>query len=353
MNSYERVMAASRRQPTDCVPVAPYMGNHGAIIGGARIAEYCTNGQVMAQAQLKAWEIYGQDMLVPQSDNYYIAQAFGVKLRFPENSTPTVLAPAVQELDDIYRLKVPDPQTDGRMPVYLEAANRIKREVGNQAAVRSPGTGSLSLAGHILGTEEFLTQLAIASGDPDGDEARAMRHLMELTSDALIAFLKAIILAGADVAIMGDSLASIDMISPAMYREWALPYEKKVFKALRSFDAGKPFATLLHICGNMTPVLSDMADSGADLVEIDHKVSLRTAKQLIGDRVCLIGNLDPSAVLLYGSPDQVAEAAQKCIDDAGQGGGFILGSGCELAYGTPQENVKAMIRIARSHQYQV
>jgi len=63
--------------------------------------------------------------------------------------------------------------------------------------------------------------------------------------------------------------------------------------------------------------------------------------------------LDPSAVLLYGSPDQVAEAAQKCIDDAGQGGGFILGSGCELAYRTPQENVSAMIRVARNHRYQV
>ncbi len=94
-----------------------------------------------------------------------------------------------------------------------------------------------------------------------------------------------------------------------------------------------------------------MADSGADLVEIDHKVSLKTAKQLIGDRVCLIGILDPSAVLLYGTPERVAEASQQCIDDAGRGGAFILGSGCEVAYYTPQENMKAMIATARRNRY--
>lgn len=351
MTSYERIMAAARHQKTDCVPVAPYMGNHGAIVGGANVSEYCRNGKIMARAQLKAWEIYGQDMIVPQSDNYYIAEGFGVKTRFPDNSTPIVIEPLVKDLSDVYRLKVPDPYKDGRMPVYLEAARLIKSTVGKRAAVRSPGTGSFSLAGHLMGTEEFLMQLAIASSDPDGEEAKAMRHLMELTSDALIAFLKAIIKEGADVAIMGDSLASIDMISPAMYREWAWPYEKKVFSDLKAFKPGKDFATLLHICGDMTPVLTDMADSGADLIEIDYKVSLKTAKERIGDRVCLIGNLDPSSVLLAGTPELVASEAQQCIEDAGQGGGFILGSGCELAYYTPQGNVKAMIATARRNKY--
>lgn len=351
LTSYERIMAAAKGRLPDCVPVAPYMGNHGAKVGGAKISEYCKNGKVMAQAQLKAWEIYGQDMLVPQSDNYYIAEGFGVKTRFPLDSTPVVVASAVRNLDDIYRLKVPDPARDGRMPVYLEAIGRIKDQVGSEAAIRSPGTGPFSLAGHLMGTEEFLMCLAVASNDPDSEEAAAMKHLMELTSDALIAFLSAAVKAGADVVVNGDSLASNDMISPKMYREWAWPYERKVFHALRTLDAGKPFASLLHICGDMTHVLSDMADTGADLIEIDYKVSLKTAKALVGDRVCLIGNLDPSSVLLYGTPERVAKEAQQCIDAAGEGGRFILGSGCELALFTPQENVKAMIATARKNRY--
>lgn len=351
MTSYERVMAAAKCKMTDCVPVAPYMGNHGAKVGGAKISEYCTNGKIMAQAQLKAWEIYGQDMLVPQSDNYYIAEGFGIKVQIPDDNTPSVTEIVVKKLDDVYKLKVPDPYKDGRMPVYLEAVSLIKNKVGNQAAVRCPGTGSFSLAGHLMGTEEFLMQLAFASSDPEGEEAKAMRYLMEVTSDALIAFAKAIIKEGGDIAMMGDSLASIDMISPAMYREWAWPYEKKVFSALKEYNPGKEFATLLHICGNMTPVLSDMADTGADIIELDYKVSLQKAKELIGSKVCLMGNLDPSSILLNGTPELVAEKSQKCIDDAGKGGGFILGSGCELAFYTPQENVKAMIATARRNTY--
>lgn len=351
MNAYERVMAAAKGRLPDCVPAGPYMGNHGAKVGGANISEYCRDGRIMAEAQLRAWEVYGQDMLVPQSDNYYIAQGFGVKLRFPDDSTPVVVAPAVHSLEEVYRLKVPDPTTDGRMPVYLEAIRRIRERVGYDAAIRSAGTGPFSLAGHIMGTEEFLMNLQLATQDPDGEEAQAMRHLMGLTSDALIAFLKAIISAGGDVVTNGDSLASIDMISPKMYREWAWPYERKVFHALKAYDAGREFASLLHICGNMTPVLEDMASTGADLVEIDYKVSLRTAKEKVGGQVCLIGNLDPSSILLYGTPEKVAEESQKCIDAAGQGGRFILGSGCEVAPFTPQENLKAMIATAHRNRY--
>ena len=351
MNSYERVFAAIRHTAPDCVPVAPYMGNHGAKVSGALISKYCTDGRTMADAQLAAWEIYGQDVLVAQSDNYYIAEGFGVKVQIPEDHTPFVVERPVKELSDIRELKVPDPYRDGRMPVYLEAIKYMKGKVGNQAVVRGPGTGPFSLAGHLMGVEEFLIQLVTAENEPDGEEAEALRYLMDLTSDALIAFVTAAIKEGADIVTIGDSLASIDMVSPDMYRVWAWPYEKKVFAALKQYDPGRDFAALLHICGNMTPVLPEMADTGADIIELDHKVDLKTAKEQVGRRVCLMGNLDPSSVLFSGTPELVAAKSQKCIEDAGSEGGFILGSGCELAYFTPKENVRAMISTARSNIY--
>ena len=74
--------------------------------------------------------------------------------------------------------------------------------------------------------------------------------------------------------------------------------------------------TLLHICGDTTPILSGMADTGAMIVEIDSKVSMAHAKKTIGDRVCLIGNLEPSAVLLQGSRSLVEERSRAVIADA-------------------------------------
>ena len=156
MTSRERVLCAARRQPVDRIPVAPYMGNHGARVAGVRIGDYCRSGRLMAEAQHRAWQIYGQDVLVAQSDGYYISEGFGVEVEHYADATPTLKTPAVQELGDVFSLRVPDPRNDGRMPVYLEAISRLSGMTRGEVAVRAPGTGPFSLASYLLGTERFL-----------------------------------------------------------------------------------------------------------------------------------------------------------------------------------------------------
>ncbi len=336
-----------RRQPVDQVPVAPYMGNHGARVAGVPLGKYCRSGRVMAEAQFQAWREYGQDAVVAQSDNYYIAEGFGVEVEHYEDATPTLRTPAVRELGDIERLRVPDPRKDGRMPVYLEAIRRLAEMTRGEVAVRAPGTGPFSLAAHLMGPEDFLLELAMADRDPGGKGERSLVRLLELTTDALIAFATACIEAGAHLVQAGDSLASLDMISPTAYRKWALPAERRFFTTINPLAERHGVATLLHICGNMTSVLESMADTGAHILELDHKVSLRAAKERVGDRVCLMGNLDPVELLWRGTPEAVGCEAQRAIADAGLGGGFILGSGCEVPVAAPKENIRVMIEIAR------
>ena len=99
----------------------------------------------------------------------------------------------------------------------------------------------------------------------------------------------------------------------------------------------------------MTPVLEDMANTGAHILELDHKVSLKTAREKVGTRVCLMGNLDPVEVLWRGTPIQVAQQARQAISDVGHKG-FILGSGCEVPMAAPQVNIRSMIQIAQEEQ---
>ena len=138
MNSRELILRAARAQPVPRVPVAPYMGNHGARIAGVPIGQYCRSGRLMAEAQHRAWQIYGQDAVVAQSDNYYLAEGFGVEVEHYADSTPTLKTPVVHELEDIGRLEVTDPHTAGRMPVYLEAISRLVELTGGEVAVRAP-----------------------------------------------------------------------------------------------------------------------------------------------------------------------------------------------------------------------
>ncbi|MEW6660833.1 MAG: uroporphyrinogen decarboxylase family protein [Bacillota bacterium] len=351
LTSLERIRRAVDLKEPDVVPVAPYMGNHGAQVAGVPIDRYCTNGEIMAEAQLAAWRKYGQDVVVAQSDNYYIAEGFGIETEIRANSTPTLKKPVVNELKDVYKLKVPNPWIDGRMPVYLDAISRLSKAVGDRVAVRGCGTGPFSLASHLMGTQEFLIQLAMAQHEPDGEDYKALRTLMDLTTDALIAFCKAQLEAGAHLVQCGDSLASIDMISPAMYESWAFPYEKRFCDEMR--DTCKKYGgyTILHICGNATKVLDLYADTGAHIVELDFKVDMAYAKQRIGHRACLLGNLNPTEVLLQGTPADVERASAAVIAAAGKGGGLILGSGCEVPPYAPEENMQAMVRTARFHRY--
>jgi len=351
MNSAQRIEKAVIGEQPDRVPVAPYMGNFGARLAGVPIDRYCRSAKLMADAQYRAWQLCGQDVLVAQSDNYYIAEGFGLVIDHHPDSTPTPRHPLIDNPKDILSLKVPDPRKDGRMPVYLEAIERLNEMIKGEAIVRAPGTGPFSLAGHLMGTQEFLTQLGLLEIETDEDAEKALTDLLQLTTQALTEFARACLDAGARIVQAGDSLASSDMISPSMYRKWAFPFECRFFNAINKYCAEVHGSSLLHICGENSRILTDMADTGAMIVEIDSKVKLDVAKREIGTRVCLMGNLDPTTVLLQGSPTLVEKTARQAIEDAGESSGFILGSGCEVPPDTPLENIKLMVRVARETLY--
>ena len=348
MTSRERFLAAALRKKPDKVPAAPFNGNYGAALAGVPVSQYNTDASRMAAAHIKAWEILGHDVVVPQSDNYYIAQGFGCVINQPHDITPNLIKPAVETLDEIDKLKVPDPYKDGRMHVYLDAAHKLREHFGNEVAVRGPGTGPFSLASYLVGgTEFFLMEIATAEADEDRDKEQKLFNLMEISSDALIAFLKALLEAGADALQVADSLASLDMISPAIYEKYVYPFECKVFKTLQPLVREKGAVTFLHICGDTRKILPLMASTGTDILEIDAKVDMAEAKALTGGRVALMGNLDPTTVLLQGTPDLVkttAQASMKSCDALS--GGFILGSGCEVVPKSPVENIRALVEAA-------
>jgi uroporphyrinogen decarboxylase len=138
----------------------------------------------------------------------------------------------------------------------------------------------------------------------------------------------------------GDSPAGL--IGPQAYREIALPFEKRLIAGLKE-AARKPVS--LHICGDSTSILKEMTSSGADVLEIDHKVDLGRACRLIKPETTLWGNLDPVGALAQGTPMQVREAAVRALDAVRAAGHtrFVLSSGCTLTLETPAANLEALL----------
>ncbi len=351
MNALERVKRALRHQQPDVTPVAPIIGSMAARYGGVSIRDYVTDGAVIARCQLRLCEALGTDMVVTAADAYYMAEGFGLKTTLHDHALPTAKGHPLESLRDAYALGPADPYRDGRMPVYLEAVSALAAQVKGEIAIRSTGTGPFSIAGFLLGIDRlFETLMDIDAGETEGWEEGAVRHLLDIAAQTSIAFITAQVRLGADIAYIGDSLCSHDMISADTYLKYVLPYHRRIVEAvgpvLREHDA----AIVLHSCGNNTDFLPLFARTGIDMLDVDSMVDLAYAKEAIGREVCLCGNLNPMLVL-NGTPEEVGREARQCIQAAGAGGGFVLSTGCFVAEATPVENLKAMVEAARAHPY--
>lgn len=342
LNSRERVWRTIRGEPADCVPAAPFMYDLAAVAAGVPLRDYYTRAEALVHAQLCLHELVGQDVISVGSDNYYIAEGFGCQTTRSDDELPALDQSAVGQLADVAGLQVPDPHTQGRMPMMIQAIRDVRRAVGDRVAIRCPGTGPFALASYLIGTQNWLLEVGmVEAGMSDGHEA-ALHHGLELAAQALIRFGIACWEAGADIIQCGDSLASCNVISPQTYRRFAWPYQQRIFRAWRQQGIR---ASLLHICGDSSRVLDWYAETGADLIEIDNQVDMGHAVETIGGRATLVGNVHTVTELLEGSRETVRAAAQRCLQ-AAAGTRFILGSGCLVPRRTPLDNVRELVQAA-------
>jgi uroporphyrinogen decarboxylase len=167
--------------------------------------------------------------------------------------------------------------------------------------------------------------------------------LLEYCTDICCQFLMLMAKTGCHMLSNGDSTAGPDVLSPRFYSACALPYAQRV--AACSHELGLPY--LSHICGKTDRILSQMAEMGADGLEIDYKTDAKAAHHVFKDRVTFVGNLDPSAVMARGTPELVRRKTAELLDVFADNPRFILNSGCALPADTPGENVRAMCACVR------
>ena len=132
-------------------------------------------------------------------------------------------------------------------------------------------------------------------------------------------------------------LYTSSLIGPALYADFALPYQQVLIRRIHAMGAG----VKLHICGNLNPVLSLVAQTGADIVDLDHMVDLKAAADLFPPEMHISGNFDPVSVLLQGTPASVEAAVLRCMEDTGKNQSCIA-AGCEVPKFTPPENLRAV-----------
>jgi hypothetical protein len=154
---------------------------------------------------------------------------------------------------------------------------------------------------------------------------------------------------GAEKIFLGIGLAAPPYISPAVFDEFVYPYLKMQvdIAVKRGFKVHCHFDGDLTLCLDTLSHIADGLPKGSVMLDLE-KTDMRKAKDILGDKICIYGNV-PSSLLVYGSVEEVDEYSRQLIEDCAPGGGFILGSECEAPWDSKPENVRAVIEAASKY----
>jgi uroporphyrinogen decarboxylase len=337
MTPKERMEAFISGKSVDRFPCIPLITDHAGFFYGIKISDYNKSAKLMAESHLALYRKIGFDSLGIGGGWKAIAEAFGSKLVFPDKNTPYVSENILKSKKDIDNLHYIDPEKDGRLPIYLEALEILVEKAGKEVDVEVNIGGPLSLASAIYGTDNLLREFI--------KDHEFVNKLLEIACRADIAFSNAIIKRGG-IPWASEPVASSTVISPEHFKKFPFKFLKKVQENILT----KTGRSLLHICGNTEKAWEIMADADSTILSLDELVDLTKAKEKVGKRAALMGNIKPTN-LLYGTPSDVKKEAFICLNKAADNPkGFILSSGCAVPIGTPSENLKAMVESVRTYK---
>ena len=136
-------------------------------------------------------------------------------------------------------------------------------------------------------------------------------------------------------------------MTPVALQTRLLSDEQKLVEQLRQegIEVG------LHICGNTTGIIEDMVASMSIHFELDYKSDWQAIRAATNGKTTIIGAVDPSNLIPFGTPEEVKAKAREDIEIVGQNGRFILGAGCILPHITPFKNVHALVEAAHENDW--
>jgi uroporphyrinogen decarboxylase len=335
MTGAERMLAASRCQPSDVTPVwfmrqagrslADYrqLREQYSILTLAKTPELCTRVTLMPVEQL------GVDGAVLFADIMLPLEGMGVSLEIQPDLGPIIHAP-IRALRDVERLRPLEPEAS--LPFVMQTIKNVRQELGGRAAVIGFCGAPFTLACYLI------------EGRPSRDyslaksfmlrEPAAWATLMDRLTEAMTVYLQAQVRAGADVVQVFDSW--VGTLAPDDYERSVLPWMRRLFDGLRPLGA-----PTIHFGTGNASLLEAFAAAGSDLVSVDWRVRLDDAWRRIGYDKGIQGNLDPVRPLA--GWDAARAGMREIIDQAAGRPGHIFNLGHGVMPDTDPDVLKRLV----------
>ncbi len=338
MRPYERMMTALSGQMPDRVPVVPWVRDWCIKEAGFEITDMMESVEKHVYAQYETRKRFGYDAVFDLCAIEAVSEAMGVVIYYDNDTPPRPSTHLINDYSqDLGKLKIPDPHKDGRLPMILDGVARLKELCSGEIPVIGYLQGPVRHAATMRGYEALLRDMFKNRGP--------LQELMDLAVDSLIICGEALIHAGADIIMISDPPSSGDMISRSQFEKWSLPNLRRLTDFLKRTNV----KMILHVCGDTADRLDLFAELKIDAMSLDEKVDLESARKVLGDRMCIFGNVSPSLTLSLGTPEDTERESRACIEKAGRNGPFILGPGCLIPGAAKSENIAAMVAAAERY----
>jgi MtaA/CmuA family methyltransferase len=328
MSSKERFISAINKEETDRVPIGPPFQGYWALgLAGIKVIDSINDPALAARAQIEVARSCQFDSIETMWDWLSPVEAIGCEVKMPEYGTIPTWAGVISDQASVDKLEAPDPLKDYRMKASLETTRILADKLGKEKYLMMTMVSPFTLAGEFRGVEAIMMDSVL---EPD-----FVRSIINLSMETVERYLEAIVKEDVDAVIMADPTASGSLISKDDFLSLSQPYMKECGKLVKG--SGKNF--IVHICGDTSDRLDSVMDIGADVFSMDYQVDIADAVRKMGHGQTILGNVKPAQTLFSGTIDDVRKESLECIQKS-SGRGFILGAGCDIAVGTPLENVK-------------
>ncbi|HUX98681.1 MAG TPA: uroporphyrinogen decarboxylase family protein [Candidatus Deferrimicrobium sp.] len=334
LTALERVINAIELRDVDRIPVVPQLTYAAGYFINLEIDAALADFAKQKIALLNSQRLGGYDGIYAGWDGSFvlITSSLGGSLKTYPDKPPAIDKPLIANKEDLEKLPALDPTKHGRIPQNLQLIRALKAET-KDVPIFSYTASPFTLASLILGINQFMIALM-------RDKLNILDDLLQYCYQTTLKFAQAKIEAGVDMISIADPSGSSDLVSPKLFEQRSFPLLKKLITTLKK--SGKKIG--LHICGQTKPILLKMAETGADYLEIDTKVDLQEAQEMLQGKVCLIGNIF-STDLAFKPAQEIKQQCKELLEKIKSG--FILSSGCEVSYSTPLVNIQAMVEAAK------
>lgn len=289
--------------------------------------------ELATEVTLQPIRRFDLDAAILFSDILTIPDAMGLGLHFVEGEGPKFENPLRNE-QQINQLQVPN--VEEQLSYVPEAIRLIKKELDGKVPLLGFSGSPWTLATYMIeggGSRDFLETKKLIFSRPD-----LAHKLLATNTESVIRYLTCQIRAGADVAMVFDTWGGV--LSTPAYQDFSLRYLRKIIDALHKNPETRDTPTILFTKGG-GQWLESIASSGCSGVGLDWQTPIGRARQRVGDRVALQGNMDPG--ILLSNEKAIEQNVMRILADFGMGGGHIFNLGHGINQNVPPEHVELLV----------